>query len=404
MNLIKRGIWQVSILKNKKLMILMVLVLSLSLVLSACGGAKKTEEPKKEEPKAAETIKIAVIAPLTGNIATFGQSTKNAVQLLVDELNAKGGIDGKLIAPVFEDEKNDPVEGTNAVQKVITQDKVIGIIGSVASKVSLAMAPIAQSEGVVMISPTSTNDKLTNAGDYISRACFKDSFQGYVMAKFAGENLGAKKAAVLFDVGNDYSKGLAESFKANFGNFGGEVVAYESYGKDDQDFKALLTKIKGTKPDVLFVTDYYDKAALIAKQVKETKLNVKILGGDGFDSPDLVAIGGDAVEGVFFSNHYSPEADNPIAKKFIDAYQAKYGSVPDALAALAYDAGLMLFGAIDRADSLDPAKVKDEVVKTKDLDAVSGKITLDAERNPVKPAVIITIEKGKQKYVTQVNP
>jgi branched-chain amino acid transport system substrate-binding protein len=224
------------------------------------------------------------------------------------------------------------------------------------------------------------------------------------MAKFAGENLGAKKAAVLFDVGNDYSKGLAESFKANFGNFGGEVVAYESYSKDDQDFKALLTNIKGAKPDVLFVTDYYDKAALIAKQVKETKLNVKILGGDGFDSPDLVKIGGDAVEGVFFSNHYSPEADNPTAKKFIDAYKAKYGAVPDALAALAYDAGLMLFGAIDRADSLDPAKIKAEVVKTKDLNAVSGKITLDAERNPVKPAVIITIEKGAQKFVTQVNP
>lgn len=393
-----------SILRNKKLMILMVLVLSLSLVVTACGGAKKSEEPKKEEPKAAEKIKIAVIAPLTGNIATFGQSTKNAIELLTEEINAKGGIDGKLIDVVYEDEKNDPVEGANAAQKVITQDKVVAIIGSVASKVSLAIAPIAQSEGVPQISPTSTNDKLTLAGDYISRACFKDSFQGYVMAKFAGENLKAKKAAVLFDIGNDYSKGLAESFKANFSKFGGEVVAYESYSKDDQDFKALLTKIKGQKPEVLFVTDYYDKAALIAKQVKEVKLDVKILGGDGFDSPDLVKIGGDAVEGVYFSNHYSPEAENPVAKKFIDAYKAKYGSVPDALAALAYDAGLMLFGAIDRADSLDRAKIKDEINKTKDLEAVSGKITLDADRNPVKPAVIITIEKGQQKFVTQVNP
>ncbi|MCL5045634.1 MAG: ABC transporter substrate-binding protein [Actinobacteria bacterium] len=395
--------------KAKRVLALLVI---LALVVSFAAGCGKTEEkkttdqPKQETKKEPDVIKIAVIAPLTGNVATFGQSTKNAVELLVKETNAKGGINGKQIKVVYEDDKNDPVEGANAAQKVITQDKVVAIIGSVASKVSLAIAPITQQNKIPQISPTSTNDKLTLQGDFISRACFKDSFQGYVMAKFDFNTLKAKKAAVLFDVGNDYSKGLAESFKANFEKLGGKVVAWESYSKDDQDFNAQLTKISGEGPDVLFVPDYYDKVGIIAKQAKAKGIKAPITGGDGFDSDDLVKIGGSAVEGVYFSNHYSPEAKNPVATAFIDAYKKEYktDNAPDALAALAYDAGLMLFDAIKKAGSADPVKIKEAINATKDLQAVSGKISLDKDRNPIKPAVIITIKGGKQAYVEQVNP
>lgn len=385
---------------SKKLMAIVSLVLMVALVAGCGAGGGKTEE----KPKEPDVIKVGLIGPMTGGIATFGQSTKNAMQMLVDEVNAKGGILGKQVQLVVEDEENDPAKGVNAALKLINQDKVVAIVGSVASKVSLAIAPVAQQNGVPQISPTSTNDKLGAVGDYISRACFKDSFQGYVMAKFGIENLQKKTAAVLFDIGNDYSKGLAESFKASWEKMGGTVVGYESYNTNDTEFKAQLTKFKDKNPDVLFLPDYYNTVSLIARQTRELGMKAIILGGDGFDSEDLVKLGGDAVEGVYFSNHYSPEAKNPIAEQFIANYQKKYGAVPDALAALAYDAGMILFKAIEKAGKLDRAAIKDAINATKDLQAVSGSITLDQNGDPIKSAVVITIEKGKQKFVTSVNP
>ncbi len=383
-------------------------VLAVILIVALLAGctqqpASKEQSKPAEQPKA-DKIKIGVVAPLTGDVATFGQSTKNAIELARDQLNAKGGLLGKQVELVFEDDKNDPNETAAAVKKLISQDKVVAIVGSVASKCTLAGAPIAQENKIPMITPTSTNEKVTPIGEYISRACFIDPFQGKVMAKFAGENLKAKAAAMLYDVSNDYSKGLAENFKAAFEAAGGKVVESQTYGKGDQDFHAQLTKIKPTKPDVIFLPDYYNTVGLIAKQVREVGIKSVLLGGDGWDSEDLVKIGGDAVEGGYFSNHYSVEQKNPEAVDFIKAYKDKYGKEPDALAALGYDAVTMLFDAIRRAGKTDGPAVKDAINATKNFKAVSGSITLDANRNPIKSAVVVTIAKGKQKFVTQVNP
>lgn len=394
---------------KKRIVALFLAVIFTSLVfLAGCGGqpAPKAEEKKPaEQPKAEDTIKIGVVAPLTGDVATFGQSTKNAVLLAAKEWNAKGGLLGKKIDIRVEDDKNVPEETASAFKKLITNDKVVGIIGSVASKCSLAGAPIANENKVPMVTPTSTNEKVTAVGEYIFRACFIDPFQGKVMAKFAAENLKAKTAAVLYDIGNDYTKGLAENFKASFENdFKGKIVQFLTYSQGDQDFKAQLTKIKSANPDVLFLPDYYNTVGLIAKQARDLGIKATFLGGDGWDSPDLVKIGGKAVEGGYFSNHYSPEAKNPEAVAFIEAYKKEYGSVPDALAALAYDAANLLFNAIKTAGKTDGAAVKTALAATKDFKAVSGSITFDANRNPVKSAAIITIKDGKQAFVTTVNP
>ncbi|MEW6308162.1 MAG: ABC transporter substrate-binding protein [Bacillota bacterium] len=354
--------------------------------------------------KAPAEIKIGVIAPLTGNIASFGQSTKNGLDLLVKDVNSKGGILGKQVRLIYEDDRNDPVETANATRKLITQDKVVAIIGSVTSKCTLAGAPIAQSSGVPMLSPTSTNENVTKVGDFISRACFIDPFQGTVMAKFATETLKAKTAGVIFDIGNDYSKGLAEAFKLAFEQLGGQVVAWETYAEGDQVFSAQLTRVRSKQPDVLFQPDYYHAVTLISKQARQAGITATFLGGDGWDAPETAAIGGAAVEGAFFANHYSPDSTDPVAVAFISAYKAAYGSVPDALAALAYDAGLVMFDAIKRAGSTDGKAIKDAVIATRNLRAVSGAINMNASRDPVKGAAIIKLVGGKQVFAGTVNP
>lgn len=392
---------------NRKFAILMSILLVAAL-LAGCAQqqAAKKEEPKKEEPKKEEPkeIVIGVIAPITGDVATFGESTKNAVLLAAEQVNAKGGLLGKKVVIKVEDDRNQPQDSAAAAQKLITQDKVVAIIGSVASKCTLAAAPIAQENKIPIISGTSTNEKVTQVGDYVFRACFIDPFQGAVMARFAYNNLKAKTAACLFDVTNDYPKGLAEEFKKEFERLGGKVVEFQTYNYGDQDFKPQLTKIKSKNPDVLFLSDYYNTVGLIAKQARELGIKSVFLGGDGWDSPDLVKIGGKAVEGSYFSNHYSPESTTPEAVEFLKAYKAKYGKDPDALAALGYDAALLLFDAIKRAGSTEGPKIRDALAATKDFKAVSGTITFDQNRNPIKSAAIITIKDGKQKLFTIVNP
>lgn len=353
---------------------------------------------------AAEDVRIGLVTPLTGDVATFGESTRNAAQMWVDETNAKGGLLGGKVVLFVEDDRNIPAETANAVSKLISQNKVITVVGSVASKCTLAGAPIAQSSKVPMITPTSTNVTVTQVGDYIFRACFIDPFQGTVMARYAYQNLKAKTAAMLYDIGNDYTKGLAENFKKSFEQLGGKVVASETYGVGESDFSAQLTNIRTAKPDVLFLPDYYNSVGLQARQARQLGITATFLGGDGWDSSELVPIAGTAIEGGMFSNHYAPGSSDPIAQAFYTNYIKRYGSAPDALAALAYDAFIIVGNAVTKAGKLDKTAIRDAIATTKDLHAVSGVLTFDANRNPIKGAVILEVKGGKFVYRDTVNP
>jgi branched-chain amino acid transport system substrate-binding protein len=350
-----------------------------------------------------KTFNLGGVAPVTGEAATFGASTHNGIELAVSEWNAQGGVLGKQIKLAFADDKGDPAEAATVYTKLIEQDKVSAIVGTVMSKCSLAGAPICQNAKVPMISPTSTNPKVTQVGDYIFRACFIDPFQGTVGAKFAFDTLKAKKAACLFDVGNDYTKGLSEFFKAKFTALGGEITGFEGHATGTTDFKAQLTKILAGKPEVLYVSDYYNDAALIAKQARELGFKGPLIGGDGWDSPKLVEVGGAAVEGCYFTNHYSQDDTRPVVQDFVKKYKAKFSSDPDALACLAYDGTNLMLDAVKRAGKAEGPAIRD-ALKTADFAAVSGQVKFDADRNPVKSAVIIEIKGGKQVYCATVNP
>ncbi len=358
--------------------------------------------------KKPEGIKIGLITPLSGDVKTFGESVLNAFNIAVSEANASGGVAGMKVNPVVVDDKNDPTEAANAANLLINQWRVKAIVGSVTSKTTIPVSDLAQTYKVPTITPSATNPKVTVADgkrkDYMFRACYTDSFQGAVMAKFSRETLKAKTAAVLYDAGNDYSKGIAEVFRDTFAKLGGTVAAYESYGKDDVDFSALLTKVKAAGPDVLFLPDYYNKVGLIAKQVREKGLKATLVGPDGWDSPDLVKVAGAAIEGGYFSNHYSPEDTRPEVVAWVAKYKAKYGQTPDALGTLAYDATNLLFDAIRKANSDDPAKIKDALASIKGFKGVTGQFTIDKNGDPVKSAVILRMENGKQKFLTVVNP
>lgn len=354
-------------------------------------------------------IKLGLIAPLTGDVKTFGESTRNGYQLAVDEANAAGGVNGKLIEPKIADDKNDPTECANAGSKLINQDGVKLIVGSVASKCSNPLSDLCQSSKVVMISTASTNPMVTVTEkgvrkDYVFRACFIDPFQGAVGARFALDNLKAKTAAVLYDVGNDYSKGLAEYFKNTFTQGGGTVVLYKSYAKDDVDFSSLLTDVKQVNPEVLFLPDYYQKVGLIAMKAHELGIPAKLLGGDGWDSPDMAKIAGDAINGGYFTNHFSPDDQRPEVQDFVKRYKTKYGAAPDALATLAYDATRIMLEAIRRAGTDKPDAVRDAMAKITDFPTVSGKISFDKNGNPLKSAVVLQYQDGQQRYVATVNP
>jgi len=353
-------------------------------------------------------IRIGLITPLSGDVKTFGESVRNSFLFAVDEANAKGGVAGMKIVPVIVDDKNDPTEAANAANLLVNQYRVKAIVGSVTSKATIPISDIVQAGKIPTITPTATNPKVTVADgkrkDYMFRACFIDPFQGAVMAKFCRDTLKKKKAAVLFDASNDYSKGIAEVFRDAFRKMGGEVVAFESYGKDDVDFSALLTKVKASGADVLFLPDYYNKVGLIAKQVQEKGMKIQLVGPDGWDSPDLVKIAGTAIDGGYFSNHYSPDDKRPEVAAWVRKYKEKYGQVPDALGTLAYDATNLLLEAIRKAGSDDPKKIRDALASIRDFQAVSGKSTLDKNGDSIKSAAILKIEGGRQKFVMMVNP
>ncbi len=359
----------------------------------------------------AEPIKVAILAPLSGPVPTFGVMTRDGALLAIDEWNAKGGVLGRKIVPVVEDSQCTPDPAVNAANKVIDQDKVHYIVGEVCSKASIPISEIANSKKVVQISPTSTNPDVTvgkdgKAKDYIFRACFIDPFQGTVGAKFARGTLKAKTAFIMLDQANDYVKGLAEFFEKAFTAAGGKIVGKETYTSKDTDFSAILSKVAAAKPDMVYLPDYYNVVNLATKQAKEKGIKAPFMGGDGWDSSDLDL---KAAAGGYFTNHYSPEDSRPDVKNFVKAFGAKYKDdkgqpkVPDALAALAYDATNLLLQGIKNAGADDTTKVKNTLEKIT-FNAVSGKITFDASHNPVKSATILAIKDGKVKFNSVVNP
>jgi branched-chain amino acid transport system substrate-binding protein len=349
-------------------------------------------------------ILIGEYSSLTGTTATFGQSTHNAITLAFDEINAAGGLIGKKVRVIVEDDQSKPEEAATAVTKLINQNHVVAMLGEVSSSRSLAAAPICQANGVPMVSPSSTNPRVTQVGDYIFRVCFIDPFQAQAGARIAWEILKFKKVAILSDVRNDYSVGLATFFRQTFKQYGGEIVAEQSYSEGDSDFRAQLTQIKAANPEGIYVPGYYTEVGTLARQARELGLTVPLIGGDGWDSPRLWEIGGEALNGCYFSNHYSVDDPSPAVQKFVGDYRKRFNQTPDALAALGYDAARILADAITRAGSTDGAKIRDALTATKDFAGVTGKITINKERNAVKPAVVLKIENGKFVYVTTVNP
>lgn len=349
-------------------------------------------------------LTLGEYASLTGTTATFGQSMNDGVQLALEELNKSGGLLGKQVEVIVEDNQSKPEEARTAVLKLIKQDQVKALIGEVASSRSLAAAPEAQKNKIPMISPASTNPKVTEVGDYIFRACFVDTFQGSSMARFAYNDLGLRKVAILYDIKNDYSVGLMEFFEKTFKELGGEIIAKQSYSEGDIEFRAQLTDIKSANPQAIYVPGYYTEVGLIARQARDLGLTVPLMGGDGWDSPKTLEIGGAAVEGSYYSNHYSADDPSPVIQDFIKKYQAKFGKVPDAMAVLGYDAAKLLFDAIKRAGSDEGPKIRDALAATKDFQGVSGSITMDAERNAKKKIVILKIEGGKVKFHKSLDP
>lgn len=354
--------------------------------------------------RAADEIPVGEFASLTGGSASFGQSSHKGTELAIDEINARGGVLGKKINLITDDDQSQAGQPATIVRKLISQDNVVAILGEVASSKSLEAAPICQQSKIPMITPASTNPKVTEVGDYIFRTCFIDPFQGSVMATFANKR-GWKKFAILTDVKQDYSVGLAEFFVKGVQANGGEIIKEQKYSTGDKDFKAQLTSIKAAKPDAIFIPGYYAEVALIAKQAKLLGIKTPLLGGDGWVGDSLLKVAGTALDGSFLSCHYSGEDNSPKVQKFLASYKAKFnGDTPDDMAALGYDSAMILADAITRAGTTDSAKLRDALAATKDYDGVTGKITLDAQRNASKPAVILTIGNGGMHFVETVAP
>lgn len=372
--------------------------------------------------KRSNEILVGVYGSLTGTTATFGISTKNGTELFVDNFNNAGGIAGIKIRTFVEDDQSRPEEAATAVTKLIDQNGVIAVLGEVASSRSMAAAPYCQQAGVPMISPSSTNPKVTELGDYIFRVCFIDPFQGQMIAKFAKNTLHFNRAAILRDSKNDYSVGLANYFTDAFHALGGTIVDDVAYSEGDQDFKGQLTKIAVKKPQFIMVPGYYTEVGLIARQARELGITAPLLGGDGWVSDKLLEIAEDALNGSYFVNHFYEGDPNPLVQKFVADYQQRYKAKPDGLAALAYDAAGVLAAALTRLHDEDPkafqslmgprndeqkaarAKLRDLIAATKDYPGVAGRITLDAKRNAVKPAVFIGIQDRAYKFVATVEP
>jgi branched-chain amino acid transport system substrate-binding protein len=393
----------------------LVVTLALALFAAGCGGSGKDE------------LVIGEFGSLTGGDATFGGSTKLGVEVAMAELTtgAQGKIGGLPVRVVVEDDQSQAQEAANAVQKLISQDQVIAVIGEVASSRSLAGGPICQAAGVPMISPSSTNPKVTQVGDCIFRMCFLDDFQGRAVAQFAFQTLGLKKVAILKDLKSDYSAGLTEFFGTAFKQLGGTIVAEQAYSAGDQDFSAQLTAIKAKHPDAIYIPGYYTEAGLIGRKARELGITVPLLGSDGWESSKLLEIGGESLNGSYYTNHWALDMPNPKLQAFLKTFREKNGGTdPDAIAGLAYDAANVLFGCLQKIATDDPAmfkafssskagtperkaaeaKLRELIAATKDYDGVTGTITLDENRNASKPLVVLEIKGGKKVFNSSINP
>ena len=345
-------------------------------------------------------VKVGVILPMTGQTATFGQESLNGLKLALEKTEKNP----PTLNLVVEDTQGTPSGSAGAVNKLITSDKVSVIIGEVASSNTIAASSAAQNSKIPLMTHASTNDTITNGKDYVSRICFVDSFQGQVMAKFAIGDLKAKKAVILVDSDSDYSRGLRDSFSKAFIAAGGKISAEVSYSQKDTDFKTQLTKVRKEKPDVVFIPGYYTQVGSILRQASELKITAKILGTDGWDSPDLFKIAGKAAAGHYVSSHFAPDDTDARVQAFVKEYKAKYNTTPGAMAALGYDAGMFMKNAVKVADSSEPAKIKDAINATKNFDGITGNISLDTNRNAVKSAVITQTTDSGFKFYSRVNP
>jgi branched-chain amino acid transport system substrate-binding protein len=364
-----------------------------------------THRSNVNDPVDHSTIKIGYFGDLTGPTFNFGQSAINGVLMVANEVNQAGGIKGRRIDVVIEDDRGSPEEAARKTAKLIDQDKVVAVIAGGTSGNSRAAAPKAQSSHVPLISPSSTDPAVTQTGDYIFRACFVDTFQGEVMATFAASTLKAQKAAILFDFNSPYGRGLTEYFELSFAKRGGQIVSKQSYTQGDADFKGQLSSIRAAEPDVIYIPGYYGDVALIAKQARMIGLTQPLLGGDGWDAPELWQLGGDALNGAYISTHYSPDNPSPVIQSFVEAYKQRYGNLlPDAHAALAYDASRLLIDAITRAGSTDGDKIRDALAQTKNFPGVTGIINIDADRNAIKPAVVLKLQDLKFIYQETIQP
>ena len=386
--------------KNLVLVGVLVLVMMAGSLLAGCGKGADSN-----------SVKIGLLNEMTGGNATFGTSSANGAKMAFKEINAKGGVLGKQIVAVIADNKSEPSESANAMTKLATQDNVVAVTGVFASSNAIAASSVAEATKTPFLAVGATNPKVTvdekskKVKDYTFRVCFIDPFQGTVGANFVLNTLKLKKAAIMVDNSSDYSKGLAAFFKEAFTKGGGSILSEEAYLQKDQDFKAVLTKLKSMNAEVIYVPGYYEEVGKIVKQARELGITAPIIGGDGWDSPKLVELGGaPALNNTFFTNHYSVDDNSPASKAFVEAYKKEYGQNPDALAVLGYDAAKLLIDAIQRANSLDKAKIQAALATTKAYPAITGATTLNATHDAVKSAVIIEMKNGKQIFKATVKP
>jgi branched-chain amino acid transport system substrate-binding protein len=378
-----------------------VLAVSLAAAMLAAGCSKSGGDAA-----APATIKIGEFASLTGKEATFGTSSHEGTVLAVEEINAAGGVLGKQLELVYEDNRSTPGESLTIAKKLVNNDKVIAILGEVASGRSLEVAPFAQQSKIPQISPSSTNPDVTKVGDYIFRVCFIDPFQGTLLANFAKNTLKTSKVAIFSDVAAPYSVGLGKFFKEAWVAGGGTVVSEVKYTGGDKDFKAQLTVIKNAKPDSIMIPGYYTDVGLIVAQARQLGITVPMFGGDGWEAPELIQIAGaENLVNTYYSTHFSPNSTDPLAQKFVEAYKKRYnGKVPDAMAALGYDSVLVLVDAIKRAGGTDGVALRDAIAATRGFPGATGLTTLDANRDASKPAVIITVKNGQFEYLETIAP
>jgi branched-chain amino acid transport system substrate-binding protein len=392
---------------------ILLLLLTTVLVVGLLAGCSKDDanDVKVDDQKAATEVKIGINYELTGDVASYGEASVNGIMMAFDEINAAGGVNGMQIVPVQVDNKSDPAEATSLATRLMTQEKVVACLGPATSGDFMATIPVAMGNEVPIISASATADNGVtvdsngNVNDYVFRLCFNDSFQGVTMANFASGNLSAKKAVIIQDKSSDYAEGLANNFVSTFEASGGTIVAQEGYVGKDKDFNAILTKIKGQDFDVIFLPGYYQEAGLIIKQARDLGITVPILGADGFDSPVLLELAGaDALNDVYFSNHYSSIDEDPMVQDFIKAYTEKNGSEPNAFNALGYDLGKFIADAIERAGSTDPVVIKDALASTENFAGVTGSFSMGADHNPIKSIVVIGLENGIQTTSVKVDP